>query len=153
MAKNFSPVLVHDPIADAQAQTGPFSHLLGGKERIEDALGVRDAVALVAKRDLDKTSDTGGHDLNTRGTGSFSHRIVSIIKNVEKHLLQLVGIADHVRQFMIELLDYFHAVALEVVCPQLHGPAQDSVQLYGPALRRHLSSEAEQVLHNLLCAL
>ena len=51
------------------------------------------------------------------------------------------------------MLDDFDAVAVEVVGTQLHGAAQDGIELHGAALRRHLAREAEQVLHDLLGAL
>src|ERR1700720_1087586 len=127
MAKNFSPVLVQNAVAYAQAQAGSFAHFFGSEERIENAIRVRDAVAVVAEGDLYKTGGARAHDLNARGTSRFSHRVVGIIQNVEKPLLQLMRVADHMRQIVIELLDDLDSVALEVVCAQLNRAAQDSI--------------------------
>src|SRR5208282_1818723 len=52
-AENLSAMRSHNSIADAQSQSRPFAHLLGGKERIEDALGVADARSVIHKRHLD----------------------------------------------------------------------------------------------------
>ena len=54
MAKNLASVLAHDSVADAQAQTGSLAHFLGGEERVENAIGVGDAVTVVAKCNLDQ---------------------------------------------------------------------------------------------------
>ena len=87
------------------------------------------------------------------GRPSVRHRIVSIVHDVEKHLLQLVRVSDHVGQFLIQFLHHLDPVALEVVGPQLHCPPQNSIQLHRLALRRHLPGETQQILHNLLGAL
>ncbi len=81
------------------------------------------------------------------------HRIVGVIQDIEKDLLQLVGVADDVGQSFIEMFDHVDPVTVEVVGTQLNGAAQDEVQLHGIALGRLLAGKAEQVLHDLLGAL
>ena len=71
------------------------------------------------------------------------HGVVSIVDDVEKHLLQLVGVADDIGQSLIEVLDDVDAVAVEIVRTQLNGTAKNQVELYGVALRRHLTGEAQ----------
>ena len=53
------------------------------------------------------------------------HRVVGVVQNVEEDLLQLVRVADHVRQPFIEMLDDVDAVTVEIVGAQLDGPPQD----------------------------
>ncbi len=53
VAENFSPMLLHNAVADAEAEAGSLANLFGGEEGIEDAIGMGDAVAIVAKRDFD----------------------------------------------------------------------------------------------------
>ena len=81
------------------------------------------------------------------------HRVVGVVQDVEKYLLHLMRIADHVGQFLVQMLDDFDPVAVEIVRAQLHGAAQNRVQLHGVALRRHLAGKAEQVLDDLFGAL
>ena len=52
VAQDLAAVFAHDAIADAQAQAGSLAYFLGGEERIEDAVGIRDAGAVVAEDDF-----------------------------------------------------------------------------------------------------
>ena len=83
----------------------------------------------------------------------LAHRVVGVVQDVEKDLLQLVRVADDVGHALVEPLDNLHAVAGEIVGAQREGAAHDHIQLHQVALRRHLPREAQQVLHNLLGAL
>ena len=40
VAENFSAMLAHDAVADAQAQASSLPHFLGGEERIENPVGM-----------------------------------------------------------------------------------------------------------------
>ena len=51
---NFAAMFTDDAIANAQAQTCTLANVFGGKERIEDAFGIGDADAVIAKRNLDE---------------------------------------------------------------------------------------------------
>ena len=53
-AENFSAMCTDDAVADAQAQSGTFSGLLGGEEGIEDALRIGYASAVVGEGDFDE---------------------------------------------------------------------------------------------------
>ena len=153
MAKNLAAVLLDDAIADAEAKTRALSDLFGREEGVENLVGMSNPVAVIGKRDFDSVSGFGGHDFDARGATDFVHRVVSVVENVEEDLLQLMGVADHVRKSFVEVLDYVDAVAIEIVGTQLDRPPQDDVQLQRIALRRHLAGKAEQVLDDLLRAL
>ena len=53
------------------------------------------------------------------------HRIVRIVQNVEENLLQLLRVSHNFRQALIEMLDDFDTVAVEIVRAELNGAAQD----------------------------
>src|SRR5258708_32145415 len=45
-------MLANDSVTDTQTQPGSLPHFLGGKERIENSLGILDALAVVAEKNL-----------------------------------------------------------------------------------------------------
>src|SRR5882762_817556 len=153
VAQDLATMLPHDAIADTQAQASSLPHFLGGEERLEDAIGLGNALAIITEGDLYVGAEAGGHDLDTGGAASFPDRIVGVVHDVEKNLLQLVGVPYHLGQAFVQLLDDLDTMAVEVVGAQLHGPTQDSVELHRLALGRHLARKAQQVLHDLLGAL
>src|SRR6267143_2753464 len=153
VAQDLATMLPHDAIADTQAQASSLPHFLGGEERIEDAIGLGNALAIITEGDLYVGAEAGGRDLDTGGAASFPDRIVGVVHDVEKNLLQLVGVPYHLGQAFVQLLDDLDTMAVEVVGAQLHGATQDSVELYRLALGRHLARKAQQVLHDLLGAL
>ncbi len=153
VTKNLAPMLLQNAVANAEAEAGAFADLFGGEERVENLIRMGDSVAVVAERNFDRVARLGRHDLDARGTADFVHGIVGIVQNVEKDLLQLVRVAHHLGQSLVEMFHDIDAVAVEVIGPQLDRPAQNRVQLHGVALRRHLAGKAEQVLHDLLGAL
>ena len=55
VAKNLASVLLDDAIADTQAETGSLSDFLGGEERIENFVRVRDPIVRCRKRKLRRT--------------------------------------------------------------------------------------------------
>ena len=74
VAENFSPMLLHDAIADAEAEAGSLANLFGGEEGIEDAIGMRDAVAIIAERNFDGVAGFRGHDFDASGPSDHRAR-------------------------------------------------------------------------------
>ena len=153
MAENLTSVLLHNAVADAQAEAGSLANLFGGEEGIEDAIGVGDTVAIVAEGNFDGIVGLGGHDFDTSGAADFVHGVIGVVQDVQKNLLQLVSVTDNVGKIFVEVFDDVDAVAVEVVGTQLNRPAQDKVELHGVTLRRHLPGKTEQILHDGLGAL
>src|SRR5208337_481460 len=153
VTNNFAAMFVDNAIANAEAQTSTLADVFGGEERIENTFGIGDAYAVIAKRNFRKCVGAGAYDLNAGGPRGFADSVVSVVQDVEKYLLQLVGISDDQGQGLVEAFDHLNAVADEIVRAQVHGALQDGVELHGLALRRHLAGKAEQVLHDLLGAL
>src|SRR5216683_8041807 len=102
-----------DAIADTQAQTSTLADVLGGKERIKNTFGIDDAHTVVAKRNFDERAGAGAPDLNAGGPRGFADGVVSVVQDVEKHLLELVGISDYCGQAFVEALDHLNTVTDE----------------------------------------
>src|ERR1700682_1611171 len=150
---NLSAMFTDDAIANTQAQTGTLADVLGGEERIKNTFGIDYAHTVIAKRNLDERVGAGAPDLNARGPRGFADGVVSVVQDVEKHLLELVGISDDRGEGFVEAFDHLNAMADEVVGAQVHGALQNGVELDELALRWHLAGKAEQVLYDLFGAL
>src|SRR2546425_9125493 len=83
-AEDFSSVFFHDAIADTQAEACALTHLLSGKERIEDAVGLGDAVAVVPERHLHKIFVAASGDLQTRPLYRLPYGVIGVIQDVKK---------------------------------------------------------------------
>src|SRR5262252_6982117 len=95
-------VFANNAVADAQSQPCSLTHFLGCEERIKDAVGISNAGAVVAKTNLNKRTVSDARDLNARRPSRLPNRIVRVIQDIEEHLLQLVGIADHFRERLVQ---------------------------------------------------
>ena len=91
-------MFLDDAITDAQAEAGAFADFFGGEEGIEDAVGVGDAVAVIAERDFHETVAAARGNLNAGAGHGFAHGVVSVVQDIEEDLLQLLRVADHERQ-------------------------------------------------------
>ena len=58
VAENFAAVLLHDAVADAQAEAGTLADFFGGEEGIENLVGMRDSVAVIAERNFNRVART-----------------------------------------------------------------------------------------------
>src|SRR5438552_14930747 len=103
-------MLADDPITYAQSQACALSHFLSSKERIKDALRVANAFAVVGKLDLGPIAAAPGLDLNAPRASCIAHRIVSIVQDIEKHLLYLLRIGNQFRQAFIKLFNDLDSV-------------------------------------------
>ena len=143
----------HDSVADAQSEASPFTDLLGSEERIENPVRLADSGAVVPERDFYEIGATRCRYFDPRTLHGFADRVIRIIQDVEEHLLQLMRVANHEWQMVLQALGNGDAAALQVIRTQLNGAFQNRIQLHRLSLRRHLASEAQQVLHDLLRAL
>ena len=83
-------MLFHDAVANAQAQAGAFADAFCGEEWIKNSLRIADSLAIVTERHFYKVLVAGSRNFNARTFRVFPHSIVSIIQDVQEHLLQLV---------------------------------------------------------------
>src|SRR5579871_1632846 len=125
MAEDFSSMLFHDAVANAEAQARPFSNFLGGEKWIENLFRLGDSVSVVAERYFDGVPGLGRENLDPRRAPYVMHRVVSVVQNIEKNLLQLVRIPHDIRQTLIQVLHNFHAVIREIVGAQLNRAPQN----------------------------
>ena len=153
VAENFSPVLLHDAVADTEAEAGSLANLFGSEEGIEDAIRMRDAVAIVAERNFDGVAGFSSRNFDTSGAADLVYCVVSIIQDVQKNLLQLMSVTVDVRESLVKVFDDVDAVAVEVVRTQLNRATKNYIDLHRVALGRHLAGKAEQILHDLFGAL
>src|SRR5208337_1455362 len=113
VTNNFAAMFADNAIANTQAQSSTLADVFGGKERIKNTFGIGDADAVIAKRNLNECAGAGAHDLNAGGPRAFADRIVSIVQDVEKYLLELVRVSDDGGQGIVKALDNLNAVADE----------------------------------------
>ena len=102
--ENFAAVRAHDSVADAQSEAGALAHFFRREKRIEDAVDLRDARAVVAETISILSERCDRLDFDFPGAPRFLHGVVRIVQDVQKHLLQLVRIADHHGQVLRRIL-------------------------------------------------
>src|SRR5258708_15824130 len=146
-------MLADDSVTDAEPQAGALSHFLGGEERIEDALRMSNAFAVVAEQDLQPAAVVHCLNLNHARPAGGADRVISVVEDVEENLLQLVRVAGQLRQAFIKFLHDLDAVVGEIIGAQRDSLAQDAVDLEHLAHGRALPGKAEKVLHALFGAL
>src|SRR6266576_7010396 len=72
-AKNLAAVFFHNSVTDTETEPGPFADLLGAKKRIEDAVGMADAVAVIAECHFDVVVIAASGNIDTRAGDGFAH--------------------------------------------------------------------------------
>ena len=87
VAGNLAPVLLHNPVADAEAETRALSNFLGGEKRVEDLIGMSNPLTVVRERHFNKVAGFGGRDFNASGRSYFVNGVIGIINDVEEDLL------------------------------------------------------------------
>src|SRR5271155_2420633 len=121
VTQNFAAMFADDAIANAEAQTRSLAHILGGEEGIENLFRIGDAGTIVAKRNLDERPGHRTRNLDTAQASGVANRVISVIHDVEKHLLQLVRIPHNLRQRLVEMFDHLNAMTDEVIRTQVNG--------------------------------
>src|SRR5258708_10083071 len=112
-------MLLQNAITNAEAEAGTFSYFFRGEERVENLVGMGDAIAVVAERNFNGVAGLGGDDLDARRSPDFVDGVVGIVQDIEKDLLQLVRIAHDVGQSLVKMLHDVDALAVAVLGAQL----------------------------------
>ena len=81
MAKDLSPVFADDPVADAQAKACTFTHLLGGKKRIEDFFRIGNSWSIVAKPDFHQAAAAAAGNFDSSGPRRLANRVIGVVKD------------------------------------------------------------------------
>src|SRR5574337_1739729 len=97
-------MLADDTITEAQAQPHPVPHFLGGKELIEDLREIRlwNAAAVIPDNDADFIPTGNGSNPDRSGLGN---RLSGIEQQIHEDLVDLAGLAFHLRQISIPSMD------------------------------------------------
>ena len=103
----------HNPVANAQPESRPFTHLFGCIKWVENALRITNPRSVIADRHFDHFRLSPRVNLNASALPRFLHRIVRVIEYVQKNLLQLLRIAQCRCQRLFKILHDFHAVMNE----------------------------------------
>src|ERR1700685_1206167 len=99
LRNDFAAMGLDDAVADAETEASAFADFLGGEKRIEDAVYLRDAGAVVAKHDFDFIAAIQRLNFYSAGAADFLHGVVGVVQNIQEDLLKLVRIADNHGKF------------------------------------------------------
>src|SRR5260370_32708242 len=146
-------MLAHDSVTDAQPQACALAYFFSREERIKDPLRILNALAVIAEQDFHPTAVLYRLNLDQAGTAGCPHRVVGVVDDVEEHLLQLVRVANQLRQTLVKLLHYVHTLVGKVISAQSNGLSQNVINLQRLALWRTLPRKAHQLLPDFLAAL
>src|SRR5208282_767938 len=141
VTNNFPAMLADDAVADTQTQARALAHVFGCKEWIEDNGGIGNAGTIIAEGNLHKGARQSALDFDSGGPRGFANRVIGIIQDVEKHLLQLMRVTDDLGQRFVEMFDHLNAMTDEIVRSQMHRALQNRIELQRLALRRHLAGK------------
>src|ERR1700693_2968349 len=101
-------VLLHDAVADRKPQARSFAGGLGGEEGVENTVEqlAGDAHAGVGDLDIHGSILCRGADLDHAAVG---HGVARVHEQVQKHLLEAVGRAEHGGQVLAQVFHHAHA--------------------------------------------
>ncbi len=152
LAGNFSALILHQPITDAQAEPGAFSHRLGGVKGVEHQIGVAHTAPCVGKKN-DHVAFFKQRAHGQRTAAGFLHRIHGVVDDVGEHLKELIGVAPDLRQGVGVMKFDAHILAAQIDAAELHGAVDNRVDVQRHALLAgHLAREAEQAVDQALGA-
>src|SRR6266576_704477 len=89
-ALNFSAMRPHDPVTNAQSEPRAFARLLGRIKRIKYSLRINHPRSIVADRHFNHLSLPSCVNSDVSALPRILHRIVCIVQNIQKDLLQLL---------------------------------------------------------------
>src|SRR5262245_60157240 len=112
-ALNLAAVSAHNPVTDAQAEPGALAGLFRSVEGVEDALDVADAGSVVANGHFHPAFAMPRLQVNLAAAPGLFRGVISVVQQVEKDLLQLLGIAHDRRQVFVVILHHFHPMTDE----------------------------------------
>src|SRR5262249_37638848 len=118
-ALNLAAVGAHNPVTDAQAEPAALAGLFRGVEGVADALDCAHASSVVAHRRFDPAFAMPRLQVNLGAAPGRFRGVISGVQQVEKDLLQLLGIAHDGRQVFLVILDDFNPMTDEIVAAQL----------------------------------
>src|SRR5579863_2574939 len=126
-----------DPVTNAKAESRALSDRLGRKERLKNAVRVRNSWPAVAKINLHIFRASDGLDFDPAGAAALLDGVKGVIENIQKDLPDLVRIGHHNRKILGQALNNFDIPVRQSVGPQLECLPEHGVNLNQFALRGH----------------
>src|SRR5207248_2974971 len=138
----------NNALTDRKSETRAFADRLGRKERIEDATQVldRDTGTVVLEKNLDRPFDLFRANRQAALAVAFEHRLFSIDDQIQEYLLQLMRIAQGLRQIRREIGDQLDIADFQFVRAQINSLRDDAVDVRRFPLRFLLARKSQQVL-------
>ena len=96
---NVAAMFFHDAVADAEPESSAFAHVLGGVERIEDALRIFNASAVVSELRANVSAHATDANLKLAGAPGFKNGVNRVVDDVQKDLLDLMRVGDNQGRF------------------------------------------------------
>ena len=121
-------MLADDAVRDGETKTGTGVHVLGGEERVEDALlqSPRDARSRIVEPELHHAFPDAGVDVDELG-GGIGQRVTGVGQEVDEDLLQLDGIAEDERIFGAQVQPHVDLAEVELLLQEREGASDDVV--------------------------
>src|SRR5579862_4618299 len=142
-ALDMAAVLLHNSVADAETETGPFAHRLGGEERIENLLGRFNSRTGIRKLDEDSFRVVVGAN-HKFASAHFFDGIHGIAHQIEEDLQNLIGISAHCRQFRIGYRFDAHLLSAQVEVTEMEGIVDHMIDVEIGFFRWNPAREAQQ---------
>ena len=97
---DLATVLLDNAEADTEAEPGSFPYLFGGEEGVEYTrkIPIRDTGSTVCKRHLEHLSPSPGLDHKPSSTVGLGHSLFSVGDDVDKDLMELIGVGQGYRE-------------------------------------------------------
>ena len=139
-------MLLDDAVGDGETEPGAGSHLLGGEERIEDALlqPLVDARAGVADEQIDHAFPDRGLDVDELPR-RVRQGVARVGQEVDDHLLELDRVADDHRIFRAEIQLHLDLAQAELLVEQREGAPNHAVDPHRLAADRRRPPKGAEV--------
>ncbi len=143
-----SAVLLHDAVAQRQAQSGAVAGLLGGEERVEDARAQRvgNARPRVLDPEVDAVRRCTGADRQPLVAAVGLERLQGVGQQVEEHLLQLQRVGANRRKVAVELPHHFDVGQAELFGHERHRVVDRAERVARPRAEVAPAREAAHVV-------
>src|SRR5689334_7694684 len=145
-ATNLAAVFTHDSVADAQPQSCSLAYFFCREKWIKNALDVLNTRPVITESHFYSLAAANSFHDHLPLASCLADRVVGVVENVQKYLLQLVSVALDLGNGLVKALDQHDAAIDKVVGPQCYRATQNLIDLYLAAPYRVLARETKQVL-------
>src|SRR5208282_530162 len=153
MRRNITAVLLHNSVADAEAKPGALANILGGIKRIENSLGVLDSGPVIGKLRGHKAVVARNANPQLPRATRFQNGVYCVVDDVQKDLLDLMGVGDHHGGLWSQLFFHGNVIDLEIVVAQGQRFFQHLPDIHLGTLGFALTREGKEILHHAVGSL